>query len=172
MRSRRFTLRRMPLLLAALMLAFLAAGCATKSPAPPPVPEQRVKPRPASDKAARIIRMARSFIGYPYTWGGDRPETGFDCSGLIWFVYRRNGIPLPRVSWQQFGAGSPVKQQEVRPGDLVFYQVNKSGKSLHAGIVTERGTFVHAPSSGKRVMESSLTQPYWIEHYIGTRRVF
>lgn len=172
MRSRRFITRRMPPLLAALLLAMLAAGCATKSPAPQPAPEQIVKTRPASAKATKIIRMARSLVGYPYKWGGDHPKTGFDCSGLIWFVYRQNGITLPRVSWQQFSAGSPVKRQDIRPGDLVFYQVNKSGKSLHAGIVTERATFIHAPSSGKRVMESSLNSPYWVEHYIGARRIF
>ena len=111
-------------------------------------------------------------VGAPYKWGGYSPRTGFDCSGLVWFVYYQNGINLPRMASQQFGTGTPTDRSDMRPGDLVFYQVDKKGKSLHVGIVTDRGTFVHAPSSGKQVMESSLNTPYWFEHYLGARRVF
>lgn len=160
-----------PFLLAlCLALALSAmAGCAAKSTPPPPA--ERVQSRPASAKAAKVIRTARVLIGYPYKWGGDLPDTGFDCSGLIWFVYHQHSVNLPRVSWQQFAAGTHVKRQDIRPGDLVFYKVEKKGKSLHGGIVTDRGTFIHAPSSGKQVMESSLNAPYWYEHYLGARRV-
>ncbi|MCJ2164350.1 MULTISPECIES: C40 family peptidase [unclassified Pseudodesulfovibrio] len=162
-----------PLLLSALLLAcwaFLPA-CAAKSPAPVP-PEAVVRSQPASPKATKIIRLARSMVGAPYKWGGYSPRTGFDCSGLVWFVYYQNGINLPRMASQQFGTGTPTDRSDMRPGDLVFYQVDKKGKSLHVGIVTDRGTFVHAPSSGRQVMESSLNTPYWFEHYLGTRRVF
>lgn len=170
--AERITSRR-PLLLALCMaftLVFMA-GCATKSPAPAPPPAQRVKSQPASPKAAKVIRTANVLVGYPYKWGGYLPDTGFDCSGLIWFVYYQHGINLPRVSWQQFGAGNPIGRQDIRPGDLVFYKIDKNGKSLHVGIVTDRATFIHAPSSGKRVMESSLNSPYWYEHYLGARRI-
>ncbi len=160
----------MRILCLALALGFLA-GCASRTPAPAVPSAERVQPRPATQKAARVIRLARALVGQPYKWGGYRPETGFDCSGLIWFVYHRNGVNLPRLSWQQFAAGSPVERGDIRPGDLVFFQVEKKGKSLHGGIVTDRGTFIHAPSSGKRVMESSLNQPFWYEHYLGSRRV-
>ena len=162
-----------PLILLVLCLALLSfmAGCATKVPAPTPSAQQ-VKSQPASLKAAQIVRTARVLVGYPYKWGGYLPDTGFDCSGLIWFVYHQNGINLPRVSWRQFGTGSSVKRKDLRPGDLVFYKVNKGKKSLHVGIVTDRATFVHAPSSDKHVMESSLNTPYWYKHYLGARRVF
>jgi cell wall-associated NlpC family hydrolase len=161
-----------PFLLAlclALVLGVLA-GCAAKTPSAPP-PAEQVRGRPASPKAAKVIRTARALVGYPYKWGGYLPDTGFDCSGFIWFVYHQNGVNLPRVSWQQFGAGSPVKRKDILPGDLIFFKIDKKGKSLHGGVVTDRGTFVHAPSSGKRVMESSLNSPYWYEHYLGARRV-
>ncbi|QJB58426.1 C40 family peptidase [Pseudodesulfovibrio sp. zrk46] len=155
-----------------LMVLLAAGGCATKSVAPPPgASPQSVKHSAAKGKAASVLRMARSVIGAPYRWGGESPRSGFDCSGLVWYVYRQNGISLPRVSWQQFGAGSSIKYGQLRPGDLIFHKVEKGAKSLHVGIVTDRGTFIHAPSSGKRVMESSLNNTYWREHYVGARRV-
>lgn len=155
---------------AVVLIAAGMAGCASHAPAPVP-PEAVVQSRPATPEADRIIRLARSMVGAPYKWGGTSPRSGFDCSGLVWYVYYQNGIDLPRISHQQFGVGKPVRRSDLRPGDLVFHQVEKFGKSLHVGIVTDRGTFVHAPSSGKRVMETSLNSPYWVEHFLGGRRV-
>ncbi|MGE4424602.1 MAG: C40 family peptidase [Pseudodesulfovibrio sp.] len=160
--------------LAALGLAacaLLLCACAATAPVTQPPPEAMVRAEPATPKAAKIIRLARSLVGVPYKWGGYSPKTGFDCSGFIWYVYHRNGVDLPRMTWQQLGAGSPVKRADIRPGDLVFHQVDKDGKDLHVGIVTDRGTFVHSPSSGKRVMESSLNSPFWMEHFLSARRV-
>lgn len=155
-----------------LLLLILTTGCASKTPtSPPPGATYATKGTPSSGKAGSIIRTARLMIGAPYKWGGKSPNTGFDCSGLVWFAFQQNGINLPRISWQQFGTGRHVKQNDLRPGDLIFHKVDKSGKSLHVGIVTDRGTFVHAPSSGKTVMESSLGNTYWQEHYIGARRI-
>jgi cell wall-associated NlpC family hydrolase len=151
--------------------AFLLCACAATGPVRPSAPEAEVRPAPAAPKAVKVIRLARSLVGIPYKWGGYSPRTGFDCSGFIWYVYHQNGVTLPRISWQQLGAGEPVKRADIRPGDLVFHQVDKDGKSLHVGIVTERGTFVHSPSAGKRVMESSLNSPFWKEHYLSARRV-
>ncbi|WP_319581597.1 C40 family peptidase [uncultured Pseudodesulfovibrio sp.] len=151
--------------------ALLLCACAATGPVSPPPPETSVRPAPAAPVAAKVIRLARSLVGTPYKWGGYSPRTGFDCSGFIWYVYHQNGVDLPRISWQQLGAGSPVQRADIRPGDIVFHQVDKDGKSLHVGIVTERGTFVHSPSAGKRVMESSLNSPFWMEHYLSARRV-
>ncbi len=155
----------------ALVGLFVAGGCATKSAPPPGAQPAKIQRQKPSSKAAAIIRTARTLIGTRYQWGGESPRTGFDCSGFVWFVYRQHGVNLPRISWQQFGAGSSVSYGNMRPGDLIFHKVDKSGKSLHVGIVTDRGTFVHAPSSGKSVMESSLNNTYWREHFIGVRRV-
>ncbi len=161
-------------LLAACLLAalLLVGGCATKvAPPPPGAQPAKVKRSPASAKATAIIRTSRTLIGTSYQWGGESPRTGFDCSGLVWFAYRQHGVNLPRISWQQFGVGRSVSYGEMRPGDLIFHKVDKGSKSLHVGIVTDRGTFIHAPSSGKKVMESSLNNTYWRDHFIGVRRV-
>jgi len=174
--NRSVTFPRIPQGLAvtlALTLLLMATGCSTKSPPVPPAgahPAKRTS-KPMSARTASIIRTARAMIGMPYKWGGESPGTGFDCSGLVWFAYHQQGVNLPRISWQQFGVGRKVNRNDLRPGDLIFHKVDKNGKSLHVGIVTARGTFIHSPSSGKHVMESSLSNSYWRDHYIGARRI-
>lgn len=163
--------RRITTALGLLACALLLAACAGTVPAPAPPAEAVIRAEPASPRAAKVIRLARSLVGTPYKWGGISPATGFDCSGFIWYVYHRNGVDLPRISWRQLGTGTPVNRADIRPGDLVFHKVDKDGKSLHVGIVTDRGTFVHSPSSGRRVMESSLNSPFWMEHFLSARRV-
>jgi len=162
-----------PILSCLLLAVLLAGGCAGKSPATqePGLTQGAPIHRTATTKAAAVIRTARTLIGVRYKWGGTSPDQGFDCSGLAWYAFHRNGVDLPRLSWQQFGAGVPVPHDDLRPGDLIFHQVEDKKKGLHVGIVTDRGTFIHAPSSGKRVMESPLDNPYWNEHYLGARRV-
>ena len=172
----RSTLRpRLAALCACLVALLSLMGCAsTQSPPPgahPAAPRVSQEGSLASEKAAAVLRTARSMIGVAYKWGGKSPREGFDCSGLVWFAYRQHGVTLPRISWQQFGAGTPIERSRMRPGDLVFHKIAKKGKTLHVGIVTDRGTFIHAPSSGKRVMESSLNNAYWRKHFIGARRV-
>ncbi|MBU4192115.1 MAG: C40 family peptidase [Pseudodesulfovibrio sp.] len=156
-----------------LIAALILGGCATVSAPPPGAVPSATAPshQQATGKAAAVVRTARSLVGAPYAWGGYSPATGFDCSGLVWYTYHQNGVSLPRMSWQQFGAGSPVAADQLHPGDLIFHQVETKGKSLHVGIVTDRGTFVHAPSSGKPVMESALFDTFWGKHFIGARRV-
>lgn len=162
------------LTVACVLAALLAAGgCASKTPTPPgatPAVTKDARPR-KTGKVAAILRTARSQLGIRYKWGGNSPKTGFDCSGFTWYVFHQNGIDLPRISWQQFGTGSAVSYTDLRPGDLIFHKVEKKAKSLHVGIVSNRGTFYHAPSSGKRVMESSLKNAYWKKHFVGARRV-
>jgi len=159
--------------LAAFLLgALLLAGCATKSVPPSGATPAAAVRHPAPEKAVAVVRTARSLVGAPYAWGGSSPSTGFDCSGLVWYTYHQNGVTLPRVSWQQFGAGDPVASDDLLPGDLIFHRMKSKDKSLHVGIVTDRGTFIHAPSSGKRVMESILLDDFWRNHFIGARRVF
>lgn len=156
-------------IMSALMIA---GGCAGKSTPPPGAHPAGARDTYASGKSTAIVRTARSLIGQPYKWGGTSPGSGFDCSGLAWFVYRQNGVSIPRTSWQQFTVGTGISRKALRPADLVFYKVTKKGKTLHVGIVTDRGTFIHSPSSGKQVTESPLSNPYWQKHFIGARRVF
>jgi len=139
-------------------------GCAPAhiSPEPPP-------PIPAGGKSS-VVAAARSLTGVPYKYGGDSPGTGFDCSGLAWFTYQQIGVSLPRASYEQFESGQPVGRRDIRPGDLVFFRLSGRTKSMHVGIATERGTFIHSPSSGGRVREDPLDTPYWRERYVGARR--
>ena len=139
-----------------LSLALLAA-CA--------IPGPRKATRVSGE---RLVRTARSQIGKPYRFGGCSPKKGFDCSGLVWWVHRRHGVMLPRSSRLQFKGGRRVRRKHLSPGDLLFFKTKKSVS--HVGIYTGRGTFIHAPSSGKSVRESRLNNPYWKKRYLGAKR--
>jgi cell wall-associated NlpC family hydrolase len=111
----------------------------------------------------RVADYARRQIGVPYRYGGTSPRSGFDCSGLVRYVYAHFGIRLPHSSYAQFGLGRRVSRGHLRPGDLVFF----SGVG-HVGIYVGRGRFIHAPHSGTRVQVSRLS-----DHgsYDGARRI-
>jgi cell wall-associated NlpC family hydrolase len=165
-----------PLLIATglMVLILLSAGCAPTKVQVPNYsrPKQTVSSHKKKPKAAAVISTSRSLIGTPYQWGGHSPETGFDCSGFSWYVFSKNGINLPRMTSQQFKTGKAVQKANIRAGDLVFFKVSKKKKSLHVGIVSEDSSFIHSPSFGKSVMESSMSNPFWRSHYLGARRIF
>src|SRR5205085_3302237 len=110
-------------------------------------------------------RLARRFVGVRYRWGGETPR-GFDCSGLVMYVYGRLGVRLPRVTYGQWHAGRHVARARLRPGDLVFFHHRG-----HVGIYTGRGWFVHAPRTGERVHASPITKGWFRRHYDGAVRV-
>ena len=110
-----------------------------------------------------VVSYARHFIGTPYSWGGTSPRTGFDCSGLVRFVYRRFGIRLPHSSWADLGHGHRVDGRRwLRPGDLVFFY-----GAGHVGIYVGHDRFIDAPHSGARVMISTMNA---YSGYYGARR--
>ncbi|WP_051294860.1 C40 family peptidase [Maridesulfovibrio bastinii] len=160
-----------------ILILMSSSGCASKSVRPELPIKGTGKTESFSSgqlhhkKAAAIVSTARSLIGIPYKWGGNSPKTGFDCSGFAWYVYNKNGINLPRMTSAQISTGKRVKGA-INAGDLIFYKVTKKGKSLHVGIATGEKTFVHSPSSGKSVRESSMNNPYWVKHFISARRIF
>lgn len=132
----------------------------------PPVVKQNI-PRHRHD----IITTAQKFVGKVYAWGGTTPR-GFDCSGLTYFVYKLNGIELPRVSSLQFrnSIGKKIKKTELVHGDLVFFQTYRSGPS-HVGIYIGNNQFIHAsPKYGVTV--SNLNEPYFKARYIGAKTLF
>jgi cell wall-associated NlpC family hydrolase len=98
-----------------------------------------------------VVSYARHFLGIPYSYGGTTPRTGFDCSGLVRFVYRRFGIRLPHSSWADLAHGHRVARRFLRPGDLVFFY-----GAGHVGIYVGRGRFIDAPHSGARVRISTM----------------
>ncbi|VTR69136.1 Cell wall-associated hydrolase [Desulfosarcina cetonica] len=119
-----------------------------------------------------LIQTARRFIGVEYHWGGTTVETGMDCSGLTQTVYRLNGIDLPRTAREQYAAGDPVSRNDLAKGDLVFFDTSRWGKINHVGIYCGNNTFIHAPSSGKRIQTTSLSKAYYRNHFAGARRYF
>jgi len=146
------------------------AGCA---PAPVKAPSG-VDSRPAAvlpDSARDAVVYAVTLVGTPYRYGGTSPGSGFDCSGLVWHVYRQAaGLALPRTADEMGRAGRPVEWDDMRPGDLVFY--NTLGREFsHVGIYIGEWRFVHAPSNGGKVEIVSMGNTYWARRFSGARRV-
>ena len=111
-----------------------------------------------------VVGIAMRYLGVPYVWGGSSPS-GFDCSGLVSYVFAQIGVSLPHSSYAQFGIGTPVSIGELQPGDLVFF----TGAS-HVGIYIGGGQFIHAPHTGDVVKISSLSG-YYSSNFAGARRV-
>ena len=111
-------------------------------------------------KHQQIISTAKAQIGKPYRYGGTSPKTGFDCSGLINFSYKKAGLTVPRTTTQLYKTSSPVKKKHLKRGDLVFFRINRRTIS-HVGLYLGNGKFVHAPSSGKRVNIANMNDKYW-----------
>lgn len=106
----------------------------------------------------RLAAMAMSMIGKPFCEGGHRPDKGFDCSGLVFYVFGRLGISTPRTIWQQFRMGAPVAAGRLQPGDLLFFSTYADGPT-HVGIYVGHGRFVTAERSQGVVLLSSLYDP-------------
>jgi hypothetical protein len=117
----------------------------------------------------QIVKTAKQYIGIPYRWGGQSPDTGFDCSGLTMVVYQLNGLNLPRSSRQQWYTGKPVRRSQLSRGDLVFFATSGGRRVSHVGIYTGNGKFLHAPRRGRRIKVSSLSNSYYKSRYLGAR---
>lgn len=134
-----------------------------------------------STKVDAIINTAKSFLGVRYTWGGNKPSTGFDCSGFVQYVFSQNGITLPRESHDQATVGTPVSKDSLQPGDLLFFTYTDSSASLyanhvtHVGIFIGNGSMIESSSShnneGVVIVQNVFSNPYYIAHYYGARNV-
>lgn len=129
------------------------------------------KPVQADGRVEGLLKRALSFIGTPYRWGGSSPDSGFDCSGLVGYVFRTAlGIDLPRVSRDMAQNGERVERTALTAGDLVFFG-RRGNRIDHVGIYLGDGRFVHAPRTGKDVMVSELNSGYWATRFQSARRV-
>jgi hypothetical protein len=158
--TRSFRLAVVPVLLA-------LAACSGAPPRPDAAPDVVVPPaRPAATALGpRLAASALRHLGVPYRYGGEDPE-GFDCSGLVWYVHREAGLPVPRTAAEQRARATPVRREELRPGDLVFF----SSPRDHVGIYLGGGEFVHAPATGRRVERARLDAPFFILGFAGAGR--
>jgi len=161
----------------------LAAACASGGGVPRPqpfpgapvpavaAPEPTATPPSIASLAPDVVVTALTLQGTPYRNGGSEPTRGFDCSGLVQWVFAQHGAALPRQTTDQFAAGERVDPGDIRAGDLVFFSTVSRGAS-HVGIALGDGRFLHAPSSrGVVRVERYEDSPYWSRRFVGARRV-
>ena len=126
---------------------------------------------PATGRVQSVLSRAFALLGTPYRWGGTSPDGGFDCSGLVGYVFRNAlGIELPRVSREMAQTGAQIDRTQMTAGDLVFFSTHSSGVD-HVGIYIGEGKFLHAPRTGRDVTVSSLDTGYWSGKFVIARRV-
>lgn len=118
--------------------------------------------------AVPILKLAAQYLGTPYHWGGASPQTGFDCSGFVQWLYGQKGIQLPRTTYQQFKVGKAVNVNSLKPGDIVFFEPSAQGPG-HEGLYIGNGQFIQAPHTGDVVKISKLSD--YMNIYVGARRI-
>jgi cell wall-associated NlpC family hydrolase len=115
-----------------------------------------------------VIKIAKSYIGTPYRWGGVSPR-GFDCSGFVYYSHKKAGITLPRSAAEMFKTGRSVSKSSLKPGDLIFFHTYNLGAS-HVAIYIGNGQFIDS-EDGRGVSIDSFNNCYWKSRYLGARRI-
>ena len=167
-----------------LIVLVTGSGCVSSgvTPRPQPFPGAAPPPEPPLSPPAptalsgpiaadALVETALSFRGIPYVFGGEDPRTGFDCSGLVRFVFAQYAVAVPRTVMDQFRIGIPVRLADLRPADLVFFSTTGPGPT-HVGIAVSRDQFIHAPTTNGVVRVEPVDSTYWHERFVGARRVF
>ena len=151
--------------------AFAAQGPDESTEAAPPTTGWNVTTIRGSDAVNAVLIRAISLVGTPYQWGGSTPGSGFDCSGLVNFVFKDMlDVKLPRTSRELAAAQGPrIDFDDLKPGDLVFFGSN--GVVSHVGIYIGERRFIHAPRTGTVVRLEKIDQSYWTGRYTGARRI-
>jgi len=133
--------------------------------------EQTAQEDKWSDKAQEVLIQALSLTGIKYKYGGNSPETGFDCSGFVRYVFSQaTKITLPPTARAISQIGKTVKKEELKPGDLVFFNTLKTAFS-HVGIYMGDNKFIHAPRSGANVRVENMNNAYWSTRFNGAQRI-
>jgi cell wall-associated NlpC family hydrolase len=173
----------LPALLRRCVMGLIVTGLAITSPI---VAAQDGGPRSFTDAAATKVKSAAAtalksaqdlastaldLIGIRYKWGGNTPETGLDCSGLVRYVFQQvTGVTLPRTAKDMSRLGTEVALSDLQPGDLVFFNTRRFAFS-HVGIYLGHDQFVHAPRRGREVEIATLGSGFWQHRFDGARRM-
>jgi cell wall-associated NlpC family hydrolase len=156
-----------------VLIALLAVLAACAAPRQRPLPRFTAPSRHHGAITSNdILFRAIGLVGTPYHYGGNTPQSGFDCSGLVGYVFRDvAGIVLPRTAQEISEIPAPeVNRNQLESGDLLFF--TPSGRHVsHVGIYVGKGRFVHAPNEGGTVRLDRLDDHYWSEHYTGAKRI-
>jgi cell wall-associated NlpC family hydrolase len=156
----------------ALALVLVLAGCSTAPSlqrGAAGIAGMNAPARVSSEQASDVTIYAVGLVGTPYRYGGNTPDSGFDCSGLIGHVYQtRAGLVPPRTVSRLQHWGQPVAPDSIRSGDLVIFA--QRDVATHAGIYVGGGRFVHAPSTGGEVRLAELNSKYWASQKVTFRR--
>lgn len=128
------------------------------------------KPSGPSSTALKIVNTAKQYIGVKYVYGGSSPKTGFDCSGLVVYVFKQYGITFKQRT-RLYLDGYNVSYKNLQPGDLVFFDTNQNGTIGHVGIYVGNGQFIHAPRPGTKVRIESMASGFYRKTFVCARRV-
>ncbi|MEY3744276.1 MAG: hypothetical protein RLZZ541_1331 [Pseudomonadota bacterium] len=162
-----------------LLLALASASCAAVEPAPDEAPTETqiqaesidVNDASWSARAREVLVNALSLTGIRYKYGGNSPETGFDCSGFVRYVFKQaTSLTLPHSALAISQIGKTVPKNELQPGDLVFFNTLKATFS-HVGIYLGNNRFIHSPSKGGQVRVENMQDGYWAKHFNGAQRI-
>ncbi|WP_373795935.1 C40 family peptidase [Neisseria dentiae] len=125
----------------------------------------RINPAMQADGGRELIMQSMDLVGTPYRWGGTT-DAGFDCSGMIQYLYKNAlGVNLPRTSRDMAAASKRISKSNLKAGDLVFF--NTSGRGIsHVGLYIGNDQFIHAPSSGKVIQTEKLSKPYYASRLV------
>jgi len=167
-----------PRYLLSLLLALASSSCAAVEPSStqfePQLQSNSQPSRPEENwtgRAREVLVNALSLTGIRYQYGGNSPETGFDCSGFVRYVYQQAAsLTLPRSAIEISRLGTKVPKDELQPGDLVFFNTLKSAFS-HVGIYLGDNRFIHSPSSGGTVRVENMKDGYWAKRFNGAQRM-
>lgn len=129
----------------------------------------RALPQPAIEN---VIDRAHELLGTPYKWGGATQEQGFDCSGLLVYLFKTEAnIQLPRTTTaMQRSRAATIKRDALKPGDAVFFKGNGRGQINHVGLYVGQGKFIHSPRTGKNTRIDSLSNSYWAKNFTFAKR--
>lgn len=123
------------------------------------------------DMGQKIVDAAMQYLDVPYVWAGTSPK-GFDCSGLVYYIYKEFGYTINRTAASIYENGSYVEKSQLKPGDAVCFTNSGSGSSIgHVGIYIGNDQFIHASSSARKVVISGLSEDYYVRNYVGARHL-